>query len=103
MLATIKMIEDDGKTPDNDWMIIALSDVPGKDCEIFQKNYKFVKEPKMAQKQEIVFFNDDGLFDDLPELDVKSIRKRNQFRIPKSVKLIQEKDYLEKKQALLQE
>ena len=35
MLATINMIEEEGKLPDTNWLITALSDVPGKECEIF--------------------------------------------------------------------
>ena len=31
----------------------------------------------MLQKPEIVFYNDDLLLDDLPELDPSAIRKRN--------------------------
>ena len=77
ILATLAMIEKEGKLPDNDWLILALSDVPGPDCEIFQKRYKFQRPPKPQQKQEILFYNDDGLFDDLPELDVSCIRKKN--------------------------
>ena len=46
MLATIEMIEQSGKTPDSTWIIKVLSDVPGPECEIFQKRYKFVKPPK---------------------------------------------------------
>ena len=66
-----------------------LADVPGPDCEVFQKRYKYIKPPKPAQKAEIEFWNDDGLFEDLPLLDHSAIRKRNQFRVPKEVKLIQ--------------
>lgn len=35
MLCTINLIEKSGKTPDNDWLIKVLSDVPGPNCEIF--------------------------------------------------------------------
>ena len=77
MLALIALIENDGKLPDNIWLITVLADCPGPSCEIFQKSYKYIKPPSAVKKQEIVFFNEDGLFDGLPELDVRSIRKRN--------------------------
>ena len=35
MLATLELIEDEGKLPDNDWLIIVLSHIPGKTCPIF--------------------------------------------------------------------
>lgn len=41
ILATLKLIETEGKLPDNEWIITCLSDVPGPDCEIFKKSYKF--------------------------------------------------------------
>lgn len=41
ILATLALIEEEGKLPDNDWIITCLSDVPGPDCEIFKKSYKF--------------------------------------------------------------
>ena len=78
ILATIAMIEAEGKLPDNDWLITALSDVPGPECEIFKKNYKYEAPPSKTQRDEILLYNDDGLFDDdLPDLNVNQIRKRN--------------------------
>ena len=50
ILSTIEMIETDGKLPDNDWLIVVLADIPGKDCEIFQKRYKYVKPAKVNQR-----------------------------------------------------
>ena len=41
ILATLALIEEEGKLPDNDWIITCLADVPGPDCEIFKKSYKF--------------------------------------------------------------
>ena len=89
ILATLSLIEQEGKLPDNDWIMTCLADVPGPDCEIFKKSYKFQKPPSLLQKPEIVFFNDDQLLDDLPELDISAIRKRNQFRVPKEVRMMQ--------------
>ena len=45
ILATLTLIEQEGKLPDNNWIITCLADVPGPDCEIFQKKYKFQKPP----------------------------------------------------------
>ena len=77
ILATLELIEEEGKLPDNTWLITCLADVPGPSCEIFQKSYKFVRPKKGINKPEIVFFNDDELLDDLPELDARDIRKKN--------------------------
>ena len=35
ILATLELIEYEGKLPDNDWLITVLSDVPGDTCIIF--------------------------------------------------------------------
>ena len=48
-----------------------------------------------------MYFNDDQLLDDLPELDISAIRKRNQFRVPKEVRMMQQQQYLEMKQQQL--
>ena len=55
--------------PNNDWLLTVLAHVPGKECEVFKKNYKYVKPVNDNMKSEILFDNDDGLFDDLPDLD----------------------------------
>ena len=43
MLATIMLIEEEGKLPDNEWLLTVLAHIQGKECEIFQKDYKYVK------------------------------------------------------------
>ena len=80
-----------------------MADVPGPECEVFQKSYRYIKPDKAVQKPEILFFNDDGLLDDLPELDVKQIRKKNSFRVPKKYRLQAEQEYLSKKKLMLVE
>ena len=77
MLATITLIEEEGKLPNNDWLITVLAHIEGKDCEIFQRDYKYVKPVSANQKPDIIFDNDDGFFDDLPDLDDRQIRRTN--------------------------
>ena len=77
MLATIALIEEDGKLPNNDWLFIVLAHIEGEDCEIFRSDYKYVKPVNENQKPDIVFDNDDGLFDNLPDLDERQIRRTN--------------------------
>ena len=102
MLATISLIEEEGKLPDNEWLLTVLSHIQGKECVVFQKDYKYVKPVSENQKPDIMFDNFDGLFDDLPDLDERQIRRTNQFRVPKQVKMMQQQEYLLKKQAQLQ-
>lgn len=94
MLSTFALIEGEGKLPNNEWLITCLTDVPGIECEIFEKSYRYIKPASAIQKKEILFFNEDGLFNDLPPLDPKQIRGKNAFRVPKKVKLKAEQDYL---------
>ena len=89
MLATITLIEEEGKLPNNDWLLTVLAHIEGKDCVVFKKDYKYVKPVSENQKPDILFDNFDGLFDDLPDLDEKQIRRTNQFRVPKQVKMMQ--------------
>ena len=46
MLATITLIEEEGKLPNNEWLLTVLSHIEGKDCEIFQKDYKYERPVK---------------------------------------------------------
>ena len=77
MLATITLIEEEGKLPNNDWLLLVLAHVEGEDCEIFKSDYKYVKPVTEKQKPDIMFDNFDGLFDNLPDLDDKQIRRTN--------------------------
>ena len=90
MLATITLIEEEGKLPNNEWLYIVLAHIEGRQCEIFQSDYKYVKPASANQKPDIEFNNDDGLFDNLPDLDERQIRRTNQFRVPKQVKILQQ-------------
>ena len=102
ILSTLELIEEEGKLPDSAWLTIALADCPGTECEVFQKSYRYIKQQSEIQKPEILFYNDDGLFDDeLPGLDSKHIRKKNAFRVPKKYRLQAEKEYLAKKKLML--
>ena len=69
ILCTMKLIEYEGKLPDNDWLLVCLADVPGPDCEVFKKNYRYEKPPSILARPEIHFYNEDGLFDGLNELN----------------------------------
>ena len=55
----------------------------------------------MLARPEVHFFNDDGLFDGLAQLDPKSIRKKNQFRVPKAAQMESQAEFLAKKHELL--
>ena len=88
MLATITLIEEEGKLPNNEWLLTVLSHIEGRDSVVFQKDYKYEKPKNENQKPDIMFDNFDGLFDNLPELDDKQIRRTNQFRVPKQVKMM---------------
>ena len=35
MLATLQLVEEEGKLPDNAWLLTVLSHIDGKECEIF--------------------------------------------------------------------
>ena len=71
ILSTMALIEYEGKLPDNDWLLVCLADVPGPSCEVFRKNYRYIKPPSQLARPEIHFYNDDGLFDGLNYLDAK--------------------------------
>ena len=71
MLATLQLVEEEGKLPDNAWLLTVLSHIDGKECEIFKSDYKYVKPIGANQKSDIVFDNFDNLWDKLPDLDDK--------------------------------
>ena len=54
MLSTFALIEEEGKLPNNEWLITALTDVPGSDCEIFQKSYRYIKPASAIQKSRML-------------------------------------------------
>ena len=82
MLATLQLVEEAGKLPDNAWLLTVLAHIEGQECEIFKSDYKYVRPVGANQKPEIVFDNFDNLWDKLPDLDDKQIRSTNQFRVP---------------------
>ena len=63
--------------PDNKFLITLLGIFAPKD-EIFRKDYLYVK-PKEEAAIEPMLWNQDGLFDGLPMLPEKVLRKKNRL------------------------
>ena len=72
--------------PDTRWLIKWVGYFMPED-EIFKKSYKYVRPKKVVEVEEEYFSNDDGLFDDLPPLDDKVIKKTNRLRMTKEAKV----------------
>ena len=60
-----------GKIGDVPWMLMCLATLNSNHA-IFAKNYRYVR-PAVQQRQDIMFNNNDGFFDDLPDL----VRKKD--------------------------
>ena len=67
-----------------DWYISLLSYFNPTD-EIFEKNYKYVREQNVQLEPAIN--NNDGLFNNLPLLTEQEVRKSNRMRLPKEMHL----------------
>ena len=92
-LAGLLSLMELGKLPDNDWLLLLLSHVPGRDCSVFQKHYKYVRPPSLL-RPELLLFDEDGFFEGLPAVSAHDLRRRNQLRVPKADRLEQQRVYL---------
>ena len=54
-------------------------------CEIFKKDFVYVQEREIPV--EVLIDNADGLYDGLPLIDEKTMRKTNRMRLPKEQRL----------------
>ena len=68
------------RSADTKWLVLLMA-IWAPNDEIFKKDYVWIK-PK-AIPIEYQYENDDHLFDDLPRLSDKDIRRHNRLRIPK--------------------
>lgn len=55
---------------------------PGSSCKIFKKKYKYVKPPKPYQRPKIILYNDDNLFDDIPEAWIQAHQETQTVQNP---------------------
>ena len=72
--------------PDTRWLLKWVGFFMPED-EIFKKSYKFVRPKRAIEVEEEYFSNDDGLYDDLPPLEDKIIKKTNRLRGTKATQL----------------
>ena len=63
-----------------DWYVTLIS-IWNPECEIFRKDFVYVRERELAV--EPLIDNLDGLYDGLPLIDEKIMRKTNRMRLPK--------------------
>lgn len=83
-LGTVKTIRPLRPLPEANvqWLVDLLGIFAPED-EIFKKSYKYVRP---RQDIELLLDNEDGFFDDLPELDEKYVRKTKRLQMPKKVR-----------------
>ena len=67
-----------------DWYITLIG-IWNPECEIFRKDFVFVQEREIPV--EVLIDNADGLYDGLPLIDEKTMRKTNRMRLPKEQRL----------------
>ena len=64
---------------------VACLSIYAPDDEVFHKSYQFKRPLKLHQ--EVMFDNNDHLFNDLPALSEQQIRSSNRLRVPKEKSL----------------
>ena len=89
------------RMPDAAWLIDVLGVMTPND-EIFTKSYVWTK-PQESRPPETTFDNVDGLFDGLPRLSEKELRKTNRMQRPKAERQRIALLKLERQKAQLQE
>ena len=72
------------RSADTKWLILLMA-IWAPNDEIFKKDYVWVKPKPIPVEYQ--YENDDHLFDDLPRLSDKDIRRHNRLRIPKEDRL----------------
>ena len=86
-MESLAELMEEGQLPDNDWLLLLLSKMPGDSCPIFGKGYRYVRPPSARARPEILLYDEDCFFEGLPELNPNDIRRHNQLRVPKAVRL----------------
>jgi hypothetical protein len=73
------------RSPDREWLLKLLA-LWMPDDEIFKTDYFYVKVKKITTA-EVVYDNEDGFWDKLPDLSEKEIRGMNRLKVPKAERL----------------
>lgn len=75
------------REPDTEWLLVLVGMLyPGD--EIFTKSYKWKKpKPVVESDDEDYLSNEDGFYDNLPQLDDKTIKKTNRMAISKRARI----------------
>ena len=67
-----------------DWYVTLIG-IWDPECEIFRKDFTYVRDREVAA--EPLIDNADGLYDGLPLIDEKTMRKSNRMQLPKEQRL----------------
>ena len=67
-----------------DWYV-TLVGIWNPECEIFRKDYVYVREREVPV--EVLIDNFDGLYDGLPVIDEQTMRRTNRMRLSKKQRL----------------
>ena len=67
-----------------DWYITVIG-IWNPECDIFRKDFVFIREREIPV--EVLIDNSDGLYNGLPLIDEKTMRKTNRMRLPKEQRL----------------
>ena len=72
------------RKPDTKWLLMLVA-IFIPDDEIFRKDWRYVKSQKSVPVEPMLD-NQDGMWDNLPQLTESQIRKTNRLRLPKAMR-----------------